>query len=294
MRMKKILLWILTIGVLGVMPDFGSFAAFAAGEEARVIDQADLFSDGEREELETELSAARKNMGMDLAVLTIDDAGGKTAEEYADDYYDSEKLGRGFKDSGALCLIDMDNREIYISTYGDMERYLTDERIQEILDDAYGYVSEGEYAQCASSMVQGIDGFVAAGIVEGQYNYDEETGRSDYYRKRSVAWYEALFALLAAGTMALLPCISTVKRYKMEAEQKQALNFHMAYRATSAFAFNVTNDLFINKVLSQRRIVRSTGSGGSGRSHSGHSSSGRSTVHRSSSGRSHGGGGRRF
>lgn len=297
MRIKKTLLWMTVLAVFAVAAVSGTLSA-SAGETQRVLDGAGLFTDAEREALEEQLQEGMKGSGMDLVVLTIDDAQGKSAGEYANDYYDSNKLGKGLKDSGALCLIDMDNREIYISTFSKMTRVLTDERIEAILDNAYAYASEGRYAACASSMIQDIASYAADGIVDGQYNYDEATGRVDVYRPRSVTWYEFLIALAAAGSVAVFPCISVMKQYRMEEEQKQALNYHLAYRGASAFAFTVASDMFLNKMVSQRRLPqnlggpRSGGMGGAGGM--GGSMPGRSTVHRSSSGRMHGGGGRKF
>lgn len=294
MRIKKTLLCLAFFCIFSVV--YGGFSSAAADGERRVFDEAGLFTAEETEELEIQIQAIRSEIKMDVAVLTIEDAMGKTSEEYADDFYDEQGLGIGRDYSGALYLIDMDNRQMHISSLGEMRQYLTDDRIERIFDNATGYASEGEYAACATAALSGISQYAESGILEGQYNYDRDTGAVDVYKRRSLSWYEILFALAASGSMAALACRSTVKKYKMEDEQKQALNFHLAYRGASAFAFTPSNDLLINKMVSQRRIPRNTGSTprspGGPRGSAG--SGGRTTVHRSSSGRSHGGGGRGF
>lgn len=268
-----------------------SYVYAAAGRDntERVLDQANLFTAKEKEGLEQQVKAGQDASGMDLVVLTISDADGKTAQEYADDYYDEHDFGTGSDHSGALYLIDMDNREIAVSTLGRMTRYLTDERVDRILDAAYKKVSEGQYAASAQAAIGGITAYVKTGIPDGQYNYDSETGKVDSYNPRSITWYNVLFALVAAGVIALLPCIATRNQYKMRTEHRQALNYRMSYRSGSAFAFHNANDLFVNRIVTRRRIQRdsnsSSGPGGL---------SGRSTTHTSSSGRSHGGGSRKF
>lgn len=264
-----------------------------AGAGQRVFDEAGLFTTQEKAQLEEQLESAIEKSGVDLAVLTIDDAKGKTTTEFADDYYDEMGFGTGAEYSGALFVIDMDNREIYVTTSGKITAFLDDDRIERMIDRAYRYIGEEKYGEGAIGAVKDISQYLEAGPVAGQYDYDGDRGR--VYRKRSIAWYEWIFALAASAAIALLPCTATIRQYRMEAQRKQALNYHMAYKGSSAFAFTAVNDLFINKMVTQRRIPRNTGGGfGGGLGGGGGSHPGRSTLHRSSSGRMHGGGGRKF
>lgn len=77
---------------------------------------------------------------MDAAVVTAEENPG-SAQAYADDFYEAHGFGTGSGRDGALLLIDMDNRELCISTEGKMVRYLTDSRIEAVLDDMYGYAA---------------------------------------------------------------------------------------------------------------------------------------------------------
>ena len=99
---------------------------YAAGN--LVVDQAELFTDGE----ETELAASAATLGsqyqMDIVLVTTNDTGGLSAREYADDYFDYNGYGIGSERNGILFLMDFDNREIYISTSGSSIRYLTDRK----------------------------------------------------------------------------------------------------------------------------------------------------------------------
>ena len=56
-----------------------------------------------------------------------------------------------------------------------------------------------------------------------------------------------------------MPCIGVINQYKMKKERRQSLNYHFSYRGSSDFKYDVVNDMFINKMVTQRRIPKNTG-----------------------------------
>lgn len=266
-----------------------AYAAEAA--EQRVYDEAGLLTIAQIEQLETQVSALRIRMNMDIVLVTTDDAGGKSSQAYADDYYDYGSFGVGSDASGALFLIDMDNREIYISTTGNMIRYLTDARVDTVLDNSFSYLGQGDYAGAMNQFLTDAASYYEKGIPGGQYNYDSETGKISVYR--SIKWYEALLAIAVSAVCAGGACLGVIQSYGMKQERKQAMNSIMAYRANAKYSMAVKNDVLRDTSVS-RSIIAVSSSGSSGSRSSGSSSGGRSTTHSSSSGRSHGGGGRKF
>lgn len=281
--------------VVLLMAFFLFFAAFLGrtdsfGEEPRVFDDAGLFSQEEKAAFENQITSMRKEMNMDVVIVTTNDAGGKSAGQYAEDYYINGAYGVGSDYRGALFLIDMDNREIYILPVGKMNRFLTDKRWNAILDKSYEAISQMDYAACAQHFLDGVTHYYRAGIPGGQYNYDKETGKISVYR--SIRWYEAAIAagiaLLAAG----LSCMSVISQYSMKKERGRSENYLMAYRGSSQFLYSDQTDHLINKTVTHVILPRNNG-GGTGRGGGGFSSGGRSTTH-TSSGRTMGGGGRKF
>lgn len=269
-------------------------AAVGGGEHAaaqRVYDQAGLFSAAERSALEDEIKSLQDEIKMDVVVVTTEDALGKSAADYADDFYDEGGFGTRRDHSGILYLIDMDNRELYISTSGAMIRFVTDSRIEEMLDYAYRYVQNGDFAGSARQFVKDTEYWYREGIPGGQYNYDAETGEISRYH--SITWYEALFALAVAGFSAGAVCIGVKRQYAMKEQHQQASNFSLAYRADARFAYSNQNDALVHSFVTRKLIPRPR-SGGPGSGMSGGGGAGRSTVHRSGAGRTHGGGGRKF
>lgn len=137
------------------------FLAFPVqAESSRVFDEAGLFTQQEKQSLEELTKQYIEKTSLDLVIVTTDDTQGKSTRAYADDFYDDNRFGIGADRSGALFLIDMDNREAYISTHGKAIRILTDRRIREITDAAAKKVGAGAYEEAAEIFLEKTDGFV--------------------------------------------------------------------------------------------------------------------------------------
>lgn len=115
-------------------------------EYARVLDMADLLSDGEEEALTTTLDNLSVRRNMDVIVVTTNDLEGKTVRDYADDVYDTAKFGYGSNRDGVLLLISMADRDWYISTCGYGITVFTDAGIQYIGDQIKSDLSDENYA----------------------------------------------------------------------------------------------------------------------------------------------------
>lgn len=299
--MKKIkgimiCLLICTFLVMGSMAVWADQTGAVSGQP-RVFDQAGLFSETEIIQLEEKIAQCRKSTKMDVVIVSAYADGERSAEEYADDYYDYGGFGVGKKASGVLLLYYMDGPgqpggECYISTTGTMINMLTDERIESILDDVYGDLGNRDFAGATEHFLEDVKAYVKEGVESGQYTYDRDTG--EIVRYHSIRLYEVAIAMVIAGILAGSVCLDIKKRYAMKQSSREVSNSLQAYRADCAFCFSVAGDKMVNKYVRSVPIPRNTSSGSGGRGHSGSSSAGRSTIHTSSSGSSHGGGGRRF
>ena len=299
--MKKIkgimiCLLICTFLVMGSMAVWAAQTGAVSGQP-RVFDQAGLFSETEIIQLEEKIAQCRKSTKMDVVIVSAYADGKRSAEEYADDYYDYGGFGVGKKASGVLLLYYMDGPgqpggECYISTAGTMINMLTDERIESILDDVYGDLGNRDFAGATEHFLEDVKAYVKEGVESGQYTYNRDTG--EIVRYHSIRLYEVAIAMVIAGILAGSVCLDIKKRYAMKQSSREVSNSLQAYRADCAFHFSVAGDKMVNKYVRSVPIPRNTSSGSGGRGHSGSSSAGRSTIHTSSSGSSHGGGGRRF
>ena len=193
--------------------------------------------------------------------------------------------------SGILFLIDMDNRELYISTNGQMIRYMTDSRIDDVLDDVYNYAADADYYGAAAAFLTDTEKCYSNGISRDQYNYDTETGKISRYHH--LEWYEILIALGVAALCGGAAVASVLRSYSLHGEDKRmAANFKLSYRRDSRFTMgNVLADALLTSYITQQVIQtqknRPSSGGGS------FSGGGRSSTH-SYGGSSRGGGGRKF
>lgn len=279
--MRKNIITIITAFLLLIM--LGVKTEAAGNSVNQVFDPAGLLSDSEIENLKTRTADLKDKYKMNFVIVTTDYAEGKEARDYADDFY----MDNGFYDNGekggVLFLIDMDNREVRLSTAGDMIYYLTDERIEWIIDAGYDDLVDGLYYNCLYSMIVNTESYMEQGIPSGQYTYDEETGKIKVYR--SITATEAVIALIGALAAAGIVCGIIVAKYRFRLG-----TYKYPVRDKSRIHLTVQNDRFVNQVVTTRRIPKdpppSSGHGGGG--------SGRSTTHTSSGGGNFGGGGRKF
>lgn len=239
----------------------------ANGEALKVFDDANLFSEEEIMDLNDEANIISNTYDMDIIILTTDDANGKTAMEYADDYYDYNGFGVGDDLDGILFLIDMDNREAYISTSGIGIRYLTDKRIDDILDRVLDSgLSDGDF-------YNGTKGFLSA---TAEYLKSGIPGE----KENSLTPTETIISLLAGLTASGGFVFGTKSKYKMKNPVKPS-----TFRNNSIVNFPSNKDRLVDSVISHRIIPKPS---------SNDSSSETSTTHTSSSGKTHGGGGKKF
>lgn len=292
---------LLPVPVLAAGSDSGQMQAAAANVSPvlaagtrRVFDDAGLFTQDQIKGFEEQVENLRDTMKMDVVLVTAKETGGRSAQQYADDFYDNGGFGTRSDYSGVLFLIDMDNRELLVSTSGAMIRFVTDKRREAMYDRAYICASAGDYAGVMGSFLAHMEEYYRAGIPGGQYNYDAETGAIHVYR--SIRWYEGLIALAVAAFCAAGACLNVKREYAMKQERGRASGFNLAYRADAQFVFGSQSDMLVDSNVTRSVMPRNTGGrmGGSGGGFGGSTGgAGRSTTHTSSSGRVHGGGGGR-
>lgn len=256
--------------------------------DQKVYDEADLFAEIEEEALQLKASELSERLSLDTIILTIEDNKGKTSRDFADDYYDENGFGYGENYDGLILLINMTDREIYISTHGKAIQYFTDDRIDNILDKVYIYLSEGNYSDGADAFLDEVEYYVQKGIPSNQYSYDENTGISSEgntgsptSQKDNLINRLLIYLLISLGIGGISVGIMALNN-----KGKTTTN-QSTYLDSNSFKLIASQDRHVNTSVTFVHINTDSGSKG-GRS------AGRSTTHKSSSGRSHGGGGRKF
>lgn len=277
------------------------FTGFAA--EVKVYDLANLFTLDEVDTLEKDATSLAETYQMDVGIVTTDNANGKSAMAYADDFYDENDFGYGSNKDGLLLLMDMDNREIYISTCGSGIQYFTDLRISQMLDSAYNYISNEDYYGTATDFLAQVKNNLDKGIPSNQYATDRPFSdpREDYndpYMQEAKPAHKPFTtssgAPLNTQSIMLSVIVSLLGALVIAIVIRTAV--HYSYknpRSTTpqtrpddlSVHYTQKEDRFVTSHTSRVKIQTNTNSSGG---------SGRSSTHSSSSGRSHGGGGRKF
>lgn len=112
------------------------------GYEVFIEDDANLLSDNEEELLLNEMIKITEYGS--VAFKSIDMNATSTANYIKNYYYDM--FGSG---SGTVFLIDMDDRNIWIYSNGDIYDVVTSSYADIITDNVYEYASDGDYYECA-------------------------------------------------------------------------------------------------------------------------------------------------
>lgn len=250
MRKRKYQGVLLTVLLSCIVAIGSGFSVHAINSQ--LTDQAGLLTDSEAEEVEELIEELEDKTGWDVMAVTTDDAKGMTAQYYAEKWFDDYTTC----DDGFICLIDMDNREIQLRTFGEAIQCINDEKVDYILDSAYEKVSNEEYAETLEVMIQ-------------------KTGKYAYRQITVVEAFVALIIALVAGGITVGGIIGSYRLkfggYKYPIEKNGSVNLRRK------------EDTFVNQFVTHRHIPKSDGSGG-----------GKTTTHVGAGGRTSGGGGRKF
>jgi len=184
-------------------------------ETEKIYDFADLFSKSEEEQLYNEINDFIYDTDFDMAIVTINKNPKSSAMNYADDFYDYNYFGIGSTHDGLLFLIDMDTREMWISTTGNAILMYDDNRIDEILYNTYVEISNQNYYECGLSFIETSKYYFGLGIPDSNKDYiiDENgdyiyNNKNDTYQNENLEYvpvendvkFESYLLMLVHGT----------------------------------------------------------------------------------------------
>lgn len=257
------------------------FGGKVSADTASVYDEAGLLTEAEKLELEERAAGYEESYRMNFVVMTVADTGGREEDEYADWFYEQHGYTDNGQKGGAIFYIDMDNRAVGMETNGEMILFMTDRRIEDAIDAAFGYVEREEYGKALLALMDTTAQYIEEGIESGQVTYNEDTG--EYRRYRTITGIEGLLALLIAVAAGIIPCVAVAGRYRMK-WGSQTYNF----RENGELDITLSEESFLGQHVTRRHIPKDPGGGGHGGG--GHVS----TTHQSSGGHEFGGGSRNF
>ncbi len=221
-----------------------------------IIDAADLLTDDQENELATKIRSVESTYESAIVILTVDTTGSRTAEQYADDFYDYNGYGYGENHDGVILLLSMSDRAWHISTTGSAIMAFSDSDIQDIGDAIIEDLGYGDY-------YQGFDRFV---------DLCEKELRNEY---NSHIFTPGKFAacLVIGLLLALIPLFIFLSQLWTVSKAEGADDY-----SKNGLQNLRSSDAFIRKTISRTAIPKNDDS----------------STHTGSSGTSHGGGGGHF
>lgn len=246
-------------------------------EEEKIYDFANLLSEEEEESLYYDIIDFIYKQNLDMAVVTINDNNKASPMAYADDFYDYNYFGKGSTFDGLLLLIDMDNREVYISTTGQAMLIYDDSRIDKMLDYIAPKLTSKQYNLAVENFIYYANEYANKGVssINSGYYIDSNGDIQEKESSKIIEAIEVAFIYSLVPT-AIFILVGIFMHKNVRKASKAGL-----YLDKNSVNITDRNDTFLRTNTTKVRIESSSSGGGS-------------SSHHSSSGRSHGGGGRRF
>lgn len=281
--MKKKIFAAISVLLLSVMMLLPTFAADGSKVGRRLVDNAGLLSESEKQSLSDELDEISDRQAFDVVIVTTDSLDGKTATEYADDYYDENGYGYNYDRDGVMLLVSMEDRDWAISTCGLGIEAFTDAGQSYISDLFLPELSNGYYAEAFQIFAEQCDSFVTKARQGEPYDSSSLPSESGSY-DGSRSWTDALSVVwipisLAIGFVIALLVVGVMKS-SMKTVRRQAA----AQDYLKAGSLNLTDsrDVFLYRKVDRIARPKDDDTGGG------------STIHTSSSGTRHGGSSGKF
>lgn len=266
-----------------------------AYEQTLIDDAANLFDEIQEEEIASSLVDFTLETSYSAAVITTDNSEGKTSQSYADDYYDNLVISEGWSRNGILFLIDMDNREVCISTMGDCISFYADS-IDYIIDNGYDELVSGNYSDCIILMIDAAYERYQNGGSDyyGDYYYDDYYGDYPIYNDGVIDYHDTAThsSGISLGNVAvcivIAVVIAAISVFAVKSQYKNTGKGDEFDADDVILNLTGSNDSVISRNVITTRVPKNNNN------HHRHGGGGGGGSHRSSGGFSHGGGSRKF
>ena len=234
-----------------------------------VVDNADLLTQTEENELSEKLQDISDELQFDVVVVTTNSIGSKTATEYADDYFDYNGYGRGSNNDGALFLVDMGDRKWAISTSGYGIEAIVDSALDDMEEEIVPYLKSGDYDGAFNEFAD-LTYDIVNDAKNGKSYSNSTTSTTENHKNIGTNLIVAFSIGAGISLIIILVYRSKLKPVKFQKEAKE-------YIVPGSFNLRRSDDVFLYFNITKVPIPKNNDSDDSG------------SFHSSSSGSSHGG-----
>lgn len=255
-----------------------AFPTLAQPAPEYVVDQAELLTPAQEQELQKLVDEIKQEYQFEVVILTVDSIGNKSAQDYADDFYDQGAYGP----DGLLFLLSMEYRDYWASTAGEGIKWFSDYRLDSMADQILSNLSNGQYFQAFKQYITLVETQLE------QSNADDYVpgGSENSVSKRSLQDNLIVIGVILVVAFVVAFCIVSGMKKKMSTKNRKVDAKY--YIGANNLQLSRQQDIFMYSRLARVARAQDTSSSSSGRSGGGGSS------HRSSGGVSHGGRGGKF
>lgn len=276
-----------------------------AAETDNVKDYLNYLSETEVQELQSRINEISNKCSLDTVIVITDNTDGKSSMQYADDFYDNNNYGLDAEKSGILMLVNMDAREVWISTKGAAITIFTDSTIKTMVNDITRYLSDKDYNGASSKFLEKVDYYCDKKLMTNNTdsnstenvppelspdsvgNSSSESNSDTKMNSAPTSYFSRVKDKLTSPSTYILSLIISIvvtlivtqkSKWKVTVDNK-------TYEGCGSFNLTNKEDIFVGENTIRTKIEKKSNES---------NSSNTSTTHRSNSGSTHGGGGGSF
>lgn len=243
--MKK---FIIFVGLLFCL----CFASKASAADVGIQDDANLLDDNTEAELLQKMTTEADAMKSGIYILTTNDSTDDN-EAYSDNYLASKV---GYNNNGIVLVINMNIRNMHISTSGLMIDFWTKSRLNNTLDEIQENLKASQYDSAATLFVERIAEYRKEGIPGKSYHI---TASGNLVINKAISLTEASIAILISLIAGGAFFITTRLKYQLKLG-----NYHYDYQENSQIEPIENNDKLIRTFVTTRVIPRPPSNRGGG------------------------------
>ena len=181
-----------------------------------------------------------------IQIKVIDSLGGKSAQRYADKYYDDYLIHQA-DGNGILLLIALQDREWAVTTNGETVKVITNNDIDMIMEDVLPDLSAGNYYAAFSAFINGV---------EREYRYYTPGAEQDGFSPLQIL-IVSLISGSVIGGITILIMRSTMKSTR---PQRSAVS----YLQNGSYRLTQCADLYLYSRTTRTAKPKNNSSGSSG------------------------------
>ncbi|MCI6866590.1 MAG: TPM domain-containing protein [Lachnospiraceae bacterium] len=246
-----------------------SFAlSVLAVNETKIVDMADLLDEEEENALQRQFVKIAEEYECDVVVVTTDSCGGKSPQDYTDDYYYENGYGYGQDIDGIMLMVAMKERKFHLGTRGAAIDIFTDYGLQRIDDLITPDLSDGEYYKAFKKFGELAKEFIAEAETK------EPFSEAHPYKEKMGLGLRLLISLIAglvAAVIVLAVLFGQLRSVRTKREAQDYVrdgSFHVK-RKRDLYLYSTVTKIKKEKPQSSGSSTHSTSDGGRAGGHTG-------------------------